>query len=53
MKRIKRRQLLEHLHLKAFWNTMRQTYDIDLGLDALRESLVSAWIQRTFLDIWE
>ena len=53
MKRIRRRQILEHLYLKAFWKIVAQPQELEIALDAYKESLVSAWIQRTFLDIWE
>lgn len=48
--RIKRRQILEHIILQNYWGNIGGK-----GINSMAyfESAQSAWMQRTFLDIWE
>jgi len=49
-KRIKRRQILEHITLQKDWGNIGGK---DINILAYFETANSAWMQRTFLDIWE
>jgi hypothetical protein len=51
MKRIRRRQLLEHLELQMYWGNIGGIKEFDINIQSYNESLISSWIQRTFLDI--
>ena len=53
MKRIRRRQLLEHLYLQCFWNNFGGVPELKINFQGYQESILSTWLQRTFLDIWE
>lgn len=53
MKRIRRRQLVEHLKLQLMWGNIGGIKDLGINFQIYEESLMSAWIQRTFTDIWE
>ena len=48
--RIKRRQILEHITLQKDWGNIGGK---DINILAYFETANSAWMQRTFLDIWE
>jgi hypothetical protein len=50
--RIHRRQIAEHILLIPKWNNANLIYN-DLRIESFYETFVYAWIQRTFLDIWE
>jgi hypothetical protein len=47
--RIKRRQILEHIILQNSWGNIGGK---GINTMAYFESAQSAWMQRTFLDIW-
>lgn len=53
MRSIRRRQLFEHLWLQTFWGNYGGVKELNINFAAYQESLASAWIQTTFLDIWE
>jgi len=48
--RIKRRQVLEHILLQNYWGNVGGE---SFNAISYFESLQSAWMQRTILDIWE
>ena len=48
--RIKRRQALEHVILQQYWGNIGGK---GINTNSYFESAQSAWMQRTFLDIWE
>jgi hypothetical protein len=53
MKRIRRRQLLEHQELQMYWGKIGGIKEFDINIQSYNDSLISSWIQRTFLDIMQ
>jgi hypothetical protein len=53
MKRIQKRQIVEHLYLQSLWGNIGGNAVLQVNCQSLQESMLSAWIQRTFMDIWE
>lgn len=39
--------------LQVYWGNYGGVKDLNIGFQSYQESLISAWIQRSFLDIWE
>jgi hypothetical protein len=53
MRRIRRRQLLEHLELQVYWGQIGAIKEFEMNIESYNKSLMSSWIQRTFLDIMD
>ena len=52
MRKIRRRQIFEHLKLQIYWIDYAKLKGLEIKDASNADSLNSAWIQRSFLDIW-